>query len=71
VQYHIYGVAKSARVCDKEIFFILLQVSNKVKRIQTLKVALAYRIVNKCTRMNMILINENAILAISITEYLN
>jgi hypothetical protein len=32
--------------------FILLQVSNKLQRIQSLKVVLAYRIVNKCTITN-------------------
>jgi hypothetical protein len=36
----------------KELFFILLQVSNKLQRIQSLKVGLAYRIVNKCTITN-------------------
>jgi hypothetical protein len=30
----------------------MLQVSNKLQRIQSLKVALAYRIANKCTIIN-------------------
>jgi hypothetical protein len=47
--------------CVKERnIFILLQVSNKLQRIQSLKVELSYRI-GQITRMNIILINENAI----------
>jgi hypothetical protein len=43
---------------ERHVFILL---SNKEQRIQSLKVALAYRIVNKYTITNMILINENAI----------
>jgi hypothetical protein len=52
----------------------LLQVSNKLQHIQSLTVALGYRIVNNAhsqiTHINRTLINEYAILAMAV-EYLH
>jgi hypothetical protein len=48
------NLTKELKTSDlkERTIFILLQVSNKLQRIQSLKEALAYIIVNKCTITN-------------------
>jgi hypothetical protein len=51
---------KTSYVKERNIF-ILLQVSDELQRIQSLKVALAINAQTQVPRMNIILFNENAI----------